>query len=101
MIQAVHKCVFDQPLNLTPELGFGPSIVSRYRWLDNEAKVMELTLRDDVTFQNGDKLTSADLKFSFNDRLKADNSLMLAGVFGTLIVNCIPLETGYWLLGLS
>src|SRR5262245_25294450 len=49
VIQAVHKCVFDQPLNLTPELSFGPSIVTRFQWLDKEAKVLEINLRDDVT----------------------------------------------------
>jgi peptide/nickel transport system substrate-binding protein len=85
VIQAIHKCMFDQPLSLAPNLSFGPSVVSRFRWLDTEGKVLELTLRDDVTFHNGDKLTSDDIKFSFNDRLKADNTLMLAGVFGTLV----------------
>ena len=80
---SIHKCVFDQPLNLNPELGFGPSIVERHRWLDNLS--LELTLRSGVTFHNGDPLTSDDIKFTFYDRLQEDKTLMLAGVWGTIV----------------
>lgn len=85
VIQPIHKCLFDQPLNLAPDLSFGPSVVSNFRWLDKEGTSLELTLRDDVTFHNGDKLTSEDVKFSFMDRLKSDDKLMLSGVWNQWI----------------
>ena len=83
VVLPIHKCVFDQPLNLSPDLGFGPGIVERHRWLDPLS--LELTLRTGVTFHNGDPLTSDDIKFTFFDRLREDKMLMLAGIWGTIV----------------
>ena len=46
--------------------------------------VLELKLRDDVTFHNGDPLTSADVKFTFERILDADSPYIEArGYFAT------------------
>ena len=54
---AITRCVWDQPLDLAPDLKFGPSVVTNFKWLDNDAKTLALDLRDGITFHNGDKLT--------------------------------------------
>ncbi|MCW5770719.1 MAG: hypothetical protein KIT16_03720 [Rhodospirillaceae bacterium] len=84
---SIYKCVFEMPLNVAPQLGFGPSIVTAHRWLDQEGKVLELTLREGVTFHNGDPLTSEDIKFTFLERPKADRTLMIAGVWGRIVAD--------------
>jgi len=84
---SVHRCVFDMPLNVAPDLSVGPSIVTRLRWLDDTGTALELTLRDGVTFHNGDPLTSADLRFTFFERPKADASLMISGVWGSKVAD--------------
>jgi len=80
-VSAVYKCVFDQPLSLAPELGFGPSVVRAHQWLDARCTQLELLLRDDVHFHNGDRLTAEDIQFTFHDRVKADRATLLAGVW--------------------
>ena len=85
----IHKCVFDAPISLAPDLSFGPSIVRSHRWVSADGTALELTLRDDVTFHNGDPLTSEDLQFTFRDRIRADQSVMAAGVWGGTLVNDI------------
>ncbi len=76
---SLFKCVFDKPMNIMPDLSFGPSVVSGYKFLDNAGKILELEFRPGVTFHNGDPLTADDFKFTFFDRLKADNTLTLNG----------------------
>jgi peptide/nickel transport system substrate-binding protein len=84
---SVHRCVFDMVINAAPDLSEGPSIITRHRWLDDKGMALELTLRDGVTFHNGDPLTSADLRFAFFERPKADGSLMIAGVWGSKVAD--------------
>ncbi len=57
------------------------------RWIDDKGMALELTLRDGVTFHNGDPLTSADIRFSFFERPKSDNTLMVSGVFGSKVAD--------------
>jgi peptide/nickel transport system substrate-binding protein len=81
----IHKCVFDSPLDVAPDLSFAPSVVASYRWLDREGRQLELTIRDGVTFHNGDALTSEDFRFTFDERPKAEPTLALAGVWGKVV----------------
>lgn len=81
----IHKCVFDSPMNLAPDLSFGPGVAQSHRWLGGDGTALELTLRDGITFHNGDPLTSADIQFTFRDRIKADQSVMAAGVWGQIV----------------
>jgi peptide/nickel transport system substrate-binding protein len=82
--QSLYKCVFDSILDVTPQAQLTPGLAS-YRWLDNENKVLELTLRDNLVFHNGDPVTSEDVQFSFFTRLKADNTLAAFGNFGKVV----------------
>jgi peptide/nickel transport system substrate-binding protein len=84
---SVHRCVFDMVLNVAPDLSVGPSIVKASRWIDDKGMALELTLRDGITFHNGDPLTSADIRFSFFERPKSDNALMISGVFGSKVAD--------------
>jgi peptide/nickel transport system substrate-binding protein len=93
VVTSILKCVWDMPISLSSSLGFGPSVASTHRWLDTEGKILELTLRDDVTFHNGDKLTSDDVKFTFYDRIRADGTLMTAGLWGPARVDGIETPT--------
>jgi peptide/nickel transport system substrate-binding protein len=81
---AITRCVFDQPLELTPDLKFGPSVISSYRWLGTDGKTLEINIRDGIAFHNGDRLTSADFKFSFDDRVKESSATLLAAVWKTV-----------------
>src|SRR5262245_59404258 len=81
---SLYKCVFDKPLNIMPDLSFGPSVVAGYKFLDTSGKVVELEFRPDVTFHNGDKLSSDDFKFTFFDRIKSDNTLTLGGTWNII-----------------
>jgi peptide/nickel transport system substrate-binding protein len=81
---AIIKCVYDQPLELAPDLKFGPSVVSDFKWLNKNCTLLEMSFRDGVTFHNGDKLAAADFKFSFFDRPRAQKASLLAGVWSAI-----------------
>ena len=81
---SIHKCLFDMPLQADPNAHTVPGVVSQYRWVDATATALELTLRPDVTFHNGEPLTSDDIRFTLFERAKADPSLMLSIVWGRL-----------------
>jgi len=78
---SIIKCVFDQPLEMAPDLALRPSLVTAYKWLDKEGKTLQVDLRDDVTFHNGDKFTSDDFRFTFYDHVKANPLSLLAGTW--------------------
>ncbi len=82
--QSLYKCVFDTLLDIAPDARLVPGLAS-FEWTDNNNQVLELTLRDGLTFHNGDPLTSDDVHFTFFTRLKADDSLANAGNFGNIV----------------
>ncbi len=79
LAMSIWKSVFDSPLTQTPNLRLAPNVITAWRWADPLA--LEVTLRDDVVFHNGDRLTTEDFKFSFDERPKADTTLAVAGVW--------------------
>jgi peptide/nickel transport system substrate-binding protein len=81
---AIARCVFDQPLELTPDLKFGTSVISNYKWLGTDGKTLDVNIRDGITFHNGDALTTADFKFSFDDRVRESDTTLLAAVWNTV-----------------
>ncbi|MFZ3121056.1 MAG: ABC transporter substrate-binding protein [Variovorax sp.] len=90
---ALFKCVFDQPLEYTPDSKLQPGVVTAYQWLDKDGLVLQLDFRDDVYFHNGDKLTSADFKFTFFDRLRAEKGLQLSFIWGDITAIETPSPT--------
>ena len=76
---SLFKCVFDQPLTYKPDLTLIPALITRYD-VAPDGKTIEITLRDDVTFHNGDKLTAEDFRFTFFERPHAEK-LDISGIW--------------------
>ncbi|MDE1180019.1 ABC transporter substrate-binding protein [Paraburkholderia sp.] len=82
---SIYRSVFDAPIDIDEKGVLRPGVVTAWRWKDTDGKVLELDLRSDVLFHNGDKLTSDDFKFTFFDRLQADKSLQVGGIWWALV----------------
>lgn len=65
--QSIFKMVYDQPLNQTPDLKFVPSLVVKWEQAP-DGKSLAVTLRDDVMFHDGTKMTADDFRFTFFER---------------------------------
>src|ERR1700683_3250588 len=65
--QSIFKAVFDQPLGQGVALNLVPNLVNTWKLAD-DAMSMEVELRDDVTFHNGDKMTTEDFRYTFFER---------------------------------
>jgi peptide/nickel transport system substrate-binding protein len=66
--QSLYKCVFDSPLNQAPNLSVKPSFARNWRYRDAASLELELELRDDAVFHNGDKATAEDFRYTFFER---------------------------------
>ena len=82
--QPIFKLVFDQPVNQDPKLAFVPNLATKWE-LAPDALSMAVDLRDDVTFQNGDKLTADDLRYTFFERIKAGHKVDTANSWRKVI----------------
>ena len=83
-IQNLYQTVFDSPLRYSPELKLSPRQIVEWKWLDDKATRLQITLRDDILFHDGSKLTMEDVKFSLSDRAKADKKLVVGGMLNTV-----------------
>jgi peptide/nickel transport system substrate-binding protein len=83
-VQPIFKLVFDQPVNQDPKLAFVPNLATKWE-LAPDALSMAVDLRDDVTFQNGDKLTADDLRYTFFERIKAGHKVDTANSWRKVI----------------
>lgn len=81
---SLYKTVFDQPLEYSADNKLTPGVVKEWNWIGNDGLKLELTLRDDVYFHNGDQLTSEDVKYTFFDRLQADKNIQLGYIWWML-----------------
>ena len=68
--QAIFKAVFDQPLDQDPQLNLIPHLIKTWS-LAADGLSMAVELRDDVTFHNGDKMTTEDFRYTFFERPKS------------------------------
>jgi peptide/nickel transport system substrate-binding protein len=68
--QPIFKAVFDQPLDQDPQLKLIPHLIRSWT-LAPDALSMAVELRDDVTFHNGDKMTTEDFRYTFFERIKS------------------------------
>lgn len=66
--QSLYKCVFDSPITQAPNLSVEPAIVKSWQYRDASALALELELRDDAYFHNGDRLTAEDFRYTFFER---------------------------------
>lgn len=72
--QPIFKAVFDQPLDQDPQLTLIPHLIKRWS-LANDALSMEVELRDDVKFHNGDQMSAEDFRYTFFERIKSGTKL--------------------------
>jgi peptide/nickel transport system substrate-binding protein len=68
--QPIFKAVFDQPIDQDPQLKLVPHLIRSWS-LAPDALSMSVELRDDVTFHNGDKMTTEDFRYTFFERIKS------------------------------
>jgi len=68
--QPIFKAVFDQPLDQDPQLKLIPHLIKNWD-LAADGLSMAVELRDDVTFHNGDKMTTEDFRYTFFERIKS------------------------------
>ena len=68
--QPIFKAVFDQPLDQDPQLKLIPKLIKNWN-LAPDAMSMAVELRDDVTFHNGDPMTTEDFRYTFFERIKS------------------------------
>jgi peptide/nickel transport system substrate-binding protein len=68
--QSIFKMVYDQPLMQDTHLKLVPALLTAWD-LAPDARSLSAELRDDVTFHNGDRMTSADFRYTFFERIKS------------------------------
>jgi len=68
--QPIFKAVFDQPLDQNPQLKLIPHLIKSWT-LAPDALSMAVELRDDVTFHNGDRMSTEDFRYTFFERIKS------------------------------
>lgn len=77
----ILRAVFDSPLTQGTDLKLEPRQITAWEWVGDDGLALRVTLRDDIRFSNGDRLTTEDLRFSYIERLRADNTMRFAGMF--------------------
>ncbi len=83
-LQSVYQTVFDSPLRYSPSLKLQPRQIKEWKWADNKATRLEITLRDDILFHDGSRMTMEDVKYSLSDRPKADKKLLIGNMMSFL-----------------
>src|ERR1700733_1966553 len=68
--QPIFKAVFDQPLDQDPKLKLIPHLIKSWD-LAPDGLSMAVELLDDVTFHNGDPMTTEDFRYTFFERIKS------------------------------
>lgn len=72
--QHLFKLVFDSPLDQNPKLELIPHLIKKWD-MAADGKSLKVELRDDVYFQNGDKMTTDDFRYTFFERIKAGHAV--------------------------
>ncbi|MFI5013162.1 MAG: ABC transporter substrate-binding protein [Hyphomicrobiales bacterium] len=75
--QPIFKMVFDQPLDQDPKLKLIPNVLKSWE-LSADGKSMTVEMRDDAVFHNGDKMSMADFRYTFFERIKAGHKVDIA-----------------------
>lgn len=72
--QVIYKAVFDQPLDQNPDITFKPHLIKSYK-LAPDGLSMEFEVRDDVLFHDGSKMTAADIRYTFFERIQKQHKV--------------------------
>ena len=81
--QSLFKMVYDQPLDQAPDLKLVPHLITKWD-LAPDALSLKISIRDDVTFHDGSKMTMDDVKFTFFERTKAPEKIDTKSVWGSM-----------------
>ena len=74
--QSIFKAVYDQPLDQNPDLSLRPNVIKKWAF-SPDGLSMDVELRDDILWQNGDKLTAEDFRYTFFERVHKHPELKL------------------------
>lgn len=70
-VNMVSRQIFDTLIRKNAETGeYEPCLATEWTW-ENDNTDLVLTLRDDVTFHNGEPMTAEDVAFSYNTIINA------------------------------
>ena len=74
----VQRQIYDTLLYMSPDLELHPHLATSWEIID--ASTVELELRDDVVFHNGDPLTAEDVKFSLERAAASAYTIAVTGM---------------------
>lgn len=77
----VGQLIFDEPIELTTDEELAPGLVEEVPKPKNDGKAYEYTLREGLTFHNGDDVTVEDFKYSVDWILNEENNSPVRGRF--------------------
>jgi peptide/nickel transport system substrate-binding protein len=87
----VGQLIYDEPVELTTDEELAPGLIEEVPEPKNDGKAYEYTLREGLTFHNGDDVTVEDFKYSVDWILNEENNSPVQGRFpfvtGTEIVD--------------
>jgi peptide/nickel transport system substrate-binding protein len=75
----VGQLIYDEPVELTPDEELAPGLVEKVPKPKNDGKAYEYTLREGLTFHNGDDVTVEDFKYSVDWILNEENNSPIRG----------------------
>lgn len=89
--ERLRNLIFNSLVRKTETFDYVGDLASDIK-ASEDGKVITFTLRDGVTFHNGQTLTSADVKYTFDELFKSDgkNSSFKSGAF----YDTVPVEKG-------
>ncbi len=73
-LQSIYKMVFDQPMTQAPDLKIIPGLF-KSAVLSEDGKSIAIELRDNAYWHDGEKVTTADVAYSFLGRMKAGHKI--------------------------
>ncbi|MEZ4729082.1 MAG: ABC transporter substrate-binding protein [Caldilineaceae bacterium] len=79
----VVEQIYDPLLALDAELNVAPNLAESWAWAD-EGKTLTMQLRTNVKFHNGDPMTAADVKFSFERLLNEETGAAARSFFTSI-----------------
>ncbi len=93
-VQGIYESVFDSPLRFSANTKLEARQFKEWKWVDTKATRLEVTLRDDIVFHDGTKLTMDDVKYSLMERGQADKKLVVGAFFNLTNVEIISPTKG-------
>jgi peptide/nickel transport system substrate-binding protein len=81
----VYDNIFSKLINVTPDFKFVPNLATK--WTQDDAKTWTLDLVDNAVFHNGQPMTAADVKFTFDRLKKHADGVFFSAWASTEVVN--------------